>query len=165
MICFALHFCSDAVKHVFSHVQHKRCKRTLLVFAYSTTTHKGEVGWEGFKEDYEECALAQDLKIPQEPGPEVTTKDIVLPKGLDSLENWGGVLITMDAWKKDKITFEEAISMAEQTDKMKKCLNFILAKFGKQACEEPPTQAVDLAMYLQARNYQPKKGYERTFVS
>ena len=76
----------------------------------------------------------------------MTTKDIVLPKAVDSLENWGGVLITMDAWKKDKISFEETISMAEQTDKMKKYLNFILAKFGKQACEEPPTQAVDLAM-------------------
>ena len=117
------------------------------------------------EDDYEEWALAQDLKIPQKPGPEVTKKDIVLPKGVDSLEKRGRVLITMDAWKKEKITFEKAISMAEHNDKMKKYLNFILAKFGEQACEELPTQAVDLAMYLQARNYQPKKGYERTFVS
>ena len=38
--------------------------------------------------------------------------------------------------------------MAECNEKMRKYLNFILGKFGDQACEEPPTQAVDLAMYL-----------------
>lgn len=105
------------------------------------------------EEDYEEWALAQDLKISQKPGPEVTKKDIVLPKGVDALEKRGRVLITMDAWKKEKITIEKAISMAEHNDKMKKYLNFIFAKFGEQACEEPPTQAVDPAMYLQARSY------------
>jgi len=84
---------------------------------------------------------------------------------VESVEKWGRVIITMDAWKKEKLTFAKALSMSEHNEKMRKYLNFILAKFGEHACEEPPTQAVDLAMYLQAMNYQPKKGYERTFAS
>ena len=121
------------------------------------------------EEDESDCvewSLEYDLKKAQESSePEKQKKEFFLPKGVESVEKWGRVIITMDAWKKEKLTFAKALSMSEHNEKMRKYLNFILAKFGEQACEEPPTQAVDLAMYLQAMNYQPKKGYERTFDS
>ena len=118
--------------------------------------------------DYVEWSLEYDLKKAQESShPEKHKKEFFLPKGVESVEKWGHVIITMDAWKKEKLTFAKALSMSERNEKMRKYLNFIhfiLAKFGEQACEEPPTQAVDLAIYLQAMNYQPKKGYERTLL-
>ena len=116
--------------------------------------------------DYTEWSLEYDLKKAQESSePEKQKKEFFLPKGVESVQKWGRVLITMDAWKKEKLTFAKTLSMSEHNEKMRRYLNFILAKFGEQACEEPPTQAVDLAMYLQAMNYQHKKGYERTFAS
>ena len=64
----------------------------------------------------------------------------------------------MDTYKKENLTFAKAVAKSEHDEKMKNYFNFILSKFGEQACEEPTTQAVDLAMCLQARNYQSRKG-------
>ena len=119
-----------------------------------------------FSEDeasYEEWLLTEEAK--EATKSDEPKKEFILPKGIEFIEKWGTTLITMDAYKKEKLTFAKAVTKSEHDEKMKKYLNFILAKFGEQACEEPTTQAVDLAMYLQARNYQPKKGYERTFAS
>ena len=112
---------------------------------------------------YEEWSLTEEAK--EATKSDEPKKEFILPKGIESIEKWGTALITMDAYKKEKLTFAKAVTKAEHDEKMKKYLGFILAKCGEQACEEPTTQAVDLAMYLQARNYQPKKGYERTFSS
>ena len=79
---------------------------------------------------------------------------------MESIEKWGRILITINTWKKENLTFAKVIFMSEHNEKIRTYLNFILAKFGEQACKEPPTQVVDLAIYLQAMNYQPKKGYE-----
>ena len=53
----------------------------------------------------------------------------------NQLKSGGRVIITMDAWKKEKLTFAKALSMSEHNEKMRKYLNFILAKFGEHACE------------------------------
>ena len=96
----------------------------------------------------EEWSLAPGTKDAQKPVLVEPKAEVFLPKGVGSVARRGKVMITMDAWKKDKITFSKAVSMAECNEKMRKYLNFILGKFGDQACEEPPTQAVDPAMYL-----------------
>ena len=90
--------------------------------------------------------------------------EIVFPNGITSLEQCGKVVITMDAWKSKKLTFAKAVALASDDAKMRQYLNFILGKFGKNPCTDPPSQAIDLAMYLQAVNYEPKKGgYVRVF--
>ena len=84
--------------------------------------------------------------------------EIVFPNGITSLEQWGKVVITMEAWKGKKITFAKAVALANDDAKMRQYLNSILGKYGKDACMDPPSQAIDLAMYLQAVSYEPKKG-------
>ena len=116
-----------------------------------------------FEASYEEWSLAEDAK--EAAKSDEPKREFFLPKGIGSVAKWGTASLRWDAYKKEKLTFAKAVTKSEHDEKMKKYLNFILAKFGEQACEEPTTQAVDLAMYLQARNYQPKKGYERTFAS
>ena len=90
--------------------------------------------------------------------------EIVFPNGITSLEQWGKVVITMEAYKGKKMTFAKAVALANDDAKMRQYLNSILGKYGKNACMDPPSQAIDLAMYLQAVNYEPKKGgYVRVF--
>lgn len=90
--------------------------------------------------------------------------EIVFPNGITSLEQWGKVVITMEAYKGKKMTFAKAVALANDDAKMRQYLNFILGKYGKNPCMDPPNQAIDLAMYLQAVNYEPKKGgYVRVF--
>lgn len=116
-------------------------------------------------DEHEEWSLATEAKDVQKSSVPVRPRaEFLLPKGVESVAQWGKVVTTTEAWKKEKITFSKAVPMAEHNEKMRKYVNFILGKFGEKACEEPPTQGVDLAMYLQAINYQPKKGYERTFA-
>ena len=46
---------------------------------------------------------------------------------------------------------------------MKDYLNFVLGKFGSEACQSPKSQGVDLAMYLMARGWTSSAGYQRTY--
>jgi hypothetical protein len=87
---------------------------------------------------------------------------IFLPKGLESVEKWEEVLITMDAYKKVKLTFAKALLGQSTTKRWGNIWTSCLPSSASKH-EEPPT--VDLAMYLQTMNSQPKKGYERTFAS
>ena len=70
----------------------------------------------------------------------------------------------MGVWRAQNISFAKAVAMTQDSDKMRQYLTLILGKFGDKACEDVATQGVDLAMYLQAVDYQPKKGgYVHTF--
>ena len=108
-------------------------------------------------QEYEHVSSPESNSSSSEP-------EILFPNDIDSLEQWGKVIITMDAWKGKKITFAKALAMSSDDAKMRQYLNFILGKFGKSACVDPPSQAIDLAMYLQAVHYNSKKGgYVRVF--
>ena len=70
----------------------------------------------------------------------------------------------MPAMKDRKMTFAEAIEISKSEKKVKTYLNWIVGKFGDEACASPKSQGVDLAMYLMARGWTSSGGgYQRTY--
>ena len=88
----------------------------------------------------------------------------LMPEGVSSLEQWGKVVITVPAMKDRNMTFAEAVEIAKSEKKAKNYLNWIVGKFGDEACSSPKSQGVDLAMYLMARGWTSSGGgYQRTY--
>ena len=82
--------------------------------------------------NYREWSLEYNLRKAQELlEPEKQKKEFFLPKGMESIEKCGRILITINTWKKENLTFAKALFMSEHNEKIKTYLKFILAKFGE----------------------------------
>ena len=82
--------------------------------------------------NYREWSLEYNLRKAQELSePQKQKKEFFLPKGMELIEKCGRILITINTWKKENLTFAKALFMSEHNEKIKTYLKFIPAKFGE----------------------------------
>ena len=98
-------------------------------------------------------------------------QSIPLPRGVDSLEQWGRVVCKMDGHRDIQVkgkTFGMLLAESHSDQKMKKYLAFICKKFKNSISDQPETQGPDLAAFCLRCYFNPeedcgKKGYIREF--
>ena len=98
-------------------------------------------------------------------------QSIPLPKGVDSLDQWGRVVCKMDGHRDIQVkgkTFGMLLAESHTDVKMKKYLAFICKKFKASISDQPETQGPDLAAFCLRCYFNPeedcgKKGYTREF--
>ena len=96
-------------------------------------------------------------------------KRIQIPTRWQSSQEWGRVIITMPKYAGTGETFESLLRGAYggNVDKINYC-TFIIGKYFKQYCPEPPSQGPDLAGYLMHMRYKAPvlkaRGYNPTLA-
>ena len=81
-------------------------------------------------------------------------EDIPLPNGVESLEAWGNVVVTME--KHRGLTFRQILHAVINGDReMQKYCGWIISKYARNISRNPQSQAPDLAAYLLRSGWDP----------
>ena len=147
-----------------------------MTYGYNAEDFMAKFGAGSYAPPVSMAAMGVPYKIGEykvNEGPWQGDQSIPLPKGVDSLEQWGRVVCKMEGHRDIQVkgkTFGMLLAESHSDQKMKKYLAFICKKFKNSISDQPESQGPDLAAFCLRCHFNPeedcgKKGYIREFGS